>query len=150
MEFYYPGYSRISPSSLRILSLSPTALLPFPPDAYLYGRWKKRSLWRIIPSDQMSDFESICASIPVWGEGSDSGEAYSNVPVFPDRVREFNMSWDVPKSESIARGINLPSSHVNKTFPGLRSRCNMVFSCFWDSQHSNPFRRWHSYQESKS
>jgi hypothetical protein len=86
----------------------------------------------------MSDFESICASTPVWGEGSDSGEAYSNVPVFPDRVWEFNMSLDVPKSESIARGINLPSSHVNKTFPGLRSRCNMVFSCFWDSQHSDP------------
>lgn len=81
----------------------------------------------------MSDFESICASVPVSGEGSDSGEAYSNVPVFPDRVREFNMSWDVPKSDSIARGISSPWSHVNKTFPGLRSRCKIEFSCFCDS-----------------
>ena len=65
-------------------------------------------MYKIIPSDHISDLESICASVPVCGEGSDSGEAYSNVPVFPERAREFNMSWDVPKSESIARGIRLP------------------------------------------
>lgn len=33
-----PEYSRISLSSLSILSPSPIALLPFPPDAYRYGR----------------------------------------------------------------------------------------------------------------
>lgn len=83
----------------------------------------------------MSDLESIWAKAPVCGEGSDSGEAYSNVPVFPDRAREFTMSWDVPKSDNIARGISLPWSHVNRTFPGFRSRCNMDLLCLSDSQN---------------
>ena len=70
----------------------------------------------------MSDLESICASLPV-GEGRDSGDAYSSlatsldwlklvltalktyVPVFPDLAREFTISWDVPKSDSIALGL---------------------------------------------
>jgi len=92
----------------------------------------------------MSDLESICARTPVCGEGSDSGEAYSNVPVFPDRVREFTMSCDVPKSDSIARGISFPWSHVNNTFPGFRSRCNMDLLCLSDGQNAESSEICHS------
>lgn len=47
-------------------------------DACLYGSRKNRSLYNIIPSDHISDFESISAKAPV-GEGSDSGAAYSRL-----------------------------------------------------------------------
>jgi len=90
----------------------------------------------------MSDLESICARTPVCGEGNDSGEAYSNVPVFPDRVREFTMSCDVPKSDSIARGISFPWSHVSRTFPGFRSRCNIDLLCLSDSQNTEHPEGW--------
>lgn len=100
-----------------------------PSVAYRYGSLKKSSLCRIIPRDHMSAFESICRNRPVSGEGRLSGAEYSNVPVFPDRTRDVCIiSLDVPKSDSIARGINFPSSHVNNTFPGFKSRCNIDFS----------------------
>lgn len=72
--------------------------------------------------------------------------------MLPDRVGDvWSMSRDVPKSESIARGlavyqlngdsrqhnkhthIKLPSSHVSSTLPGLRSRCNIERSCWHKS-----------------
>lgn len=92
----------------------------------------------------MSAFESTCCRRPVCGDGSDSGAVYSSVPVLPDRAAdECSMSRDVPKSDSMARGlqrtmrkvylrakkyythVSRPSSHVRSTFPGLRSRCNI-------------------------
>ena len=48
------------------------------------------------------------------------------------------MSCDVPKSDSIARGISFPWSHVNRTFPGFRSRCNMDLVCLCDGQNAEP------------
>ena len=69
------------------------------------------------------------------------------VPVFPDLALELSMSCEVPKSESIALGLelyqytiiaqhaertdmSLPSSQVRSTLPGLRSKCKMDFSCY--------------------
>lgn len=77
----------------------------------------------------------------------------THVPVSPVRARDgLTMSWYVPKSDSMARGleftvstgkvstpkawsrndnadISFPSSHVNSTFPGFKSRCNIDFAC---------------------
>lgn len=36
---------------------------------------------------------------------SASADSHTYVPVFPDRVRAFSISCDVPKSDSIARGL---------------------------------------------
>lgn len=72
----------------------------------------------------------------------------THVPVLPDRaLEECSMSREVPKSDSIARGLTpiyqysikskmslayiiRSSSQVNKTLPGFRSRCNIDLSCF--------------------
>ena len=74
----------------------------------------------------MSALESTWSSLPVEGSGSDSGAEYSrlqegeceegskrqredvtHVPVLPDRVLALSMSCDVPKSDSIARGLSI-------------------------------------------
>ena len=77
-----------------------------------------------MPRDHISDFESVGGRVLCGGTGSDSGELYSrlndgrqlrpvemingktDVPVFPLLARGIcNMSREVPKSESIARGL---------------------------------------------
>ena len=118
--------SSLSPSRAQLSGALPLSLLRSrsPSEAYRYGSLKKRSLWRIIPRDHISDLESTCCKSPVSGEGNDSGEVYSRlrrgvwicrwkekrmmtyVPVFPERARELCiMSREVPKSDNMARGL---------------------------------------------
>jgi hypothetical protein len=60
-----------------------------------------------IPSDHMSTCESAGRSAPPGARRSVSGAANSSVPVLPVRVAGAeSVSRDVPKSESIARGLS--------------------------------------------
>jgi hypothetical protein len=53
----------------------------------------------------MSALLSAGRSAPPGARASDSGAAYSSVPVLPVRPPGWSMSREVPKSQSIARGL---------------------------------------------
>jgi hypothetical protein len=135
----HPGYSSTSRSS-RCRRSGPVSSSRC---ALSYGRRRNSSRCSTIPRLHMSALLSAGRRVP-----TDSGAAYSSVPVFPVRPTLASMSRDVPKSQSIARGlgrgqrmhakvgrraagayISRPVSAVSRMLPGLRSRWRIDLSC---------------------